>query len=45
MKKSEIKPLFILTVIAILIIGLMLIIRSNNAKKSAQNEQSSRKIQ
>ena len=41
MKKSEIKPLFILTVIAILIIGLMLIIRSNNAKKSAQNEQSS----
>ena len=39
MKKSEIK--FILTVIAILIIGLMLIIRSNNAKKSAQNEQSS----
>lgn len=41
MKKSEIKPLFILIVIAILIIGLMLIIRSNNAKKSAQNEQSS----
>ena len=41
MKKSEIKPIFILTVIAILIIGLMLIIRSNNAKKSAQNEQSS----
>lgn len=41
MKKSEIKPIFILTIIAILILAVILIARNNNAKKSAQNEQSS----
>lgn len=39
MKKSEIKPIFILTIIAILILAVILIARNNNAKKNAQNAQ------